>query len=273
MDEQKISERNYSNSAYSWGELYDTLKEMERNGDTIEDELFQRFFKVVETLEDAKTYDEISNTIKSLNFSTTEINRINSSCLDGLLEYILSNERLRAFVGKTTRIDTVNFLIKKNIIEYSHLFALCPNKNKLQFDMKTILTNAGDELYDGNRLRTEIFDEICESNPHVSVLEQFLQFFPEMPKERPHALISACINCDIPVIRCLLDHGTDIHVKEEDMLYSAALFGKKETVKFLVANGAKIIPEKRIKSKVIEKFHTTEFEIDVNPIIEKMLKE
>lgn len=269
MDEQKISEQK----TYSWGELYDTLKEMEQNGDIIEDELFQRFFKVVEALENAQTYDEISNTIKSLNFSTTEINRINSSCLDGLLEYILSNERLRIFLEKTTRIDTVNFLIKKNIIEYNHLFALCPNKNKLQFDMKTILTNAGDELYDGNRLRMQIFDEICESNPHVSVLEQFLQFFPEIPKENRRAIVAACITCDIPIIQCLLDHGADIHYNGEDMLYAAAFFGKKATVKFLVANGAKIIPEKRMKTKVTEKFHTTEFEIDVNPEIEEMIKE
>lgn len=70
---------------HSWGEFYDTLKEMEKNGDTIEDENLLKTFSLIEKLENAKNEREIWDVIEQSNITYYERNRINSSCLDGLI--------------------------------------------------------------------------------------------------------------------------------------------------------------------------------------------
>jgi hypothetical protein len=74
---------------YSWGELYDTLKEMEAKGDSHQDPLFTRVFQLFEALDAAKTLVEIKKIVKDCPLTEFEINRINSSCLDGIIKSIL----------------------------------------------------------------------------------------------------------------------------------------------------------------------------------------
>lgn len=68
----------------NWGELYETLQEMKRKGDEIQDPLFLRAFTLFHNLEEAKNIKEIWALLDEANFSEIEINRINSPCLDGI---------------------------------------------------------------------------------------------------------------------------------------------------------------------------------------------
>lgn len=75
---------------HSWGEFYETLLEMKKNGDDPQDPLFDRAYILFSALDDAKTEKEIRDLIHANvppigTFTELEINRLNSKCFDGLL--------------------------------------------------------------------------------------------------------------------------------------------------------------------------------------------
>lgn len=108
MDEKNDS----SPFTYTWGEFYETLKEMERNGDKIQDENLQRTFALIEKIEQAQTFKEIEKIIKENPISEYEQKRINSICLDGL---IAGCKRFSS-VYSPEYIETGKFMIGKFII-------------------------------------------------------------------------------------------------------------------------------------------------------------
>lgn len=90
---------------YSWGELYETLKEMEENGDRVEDSLFRQILDLFPRL-DRADFTDAMEIIEKLSFTEQELNRINSSCLDGLMA-----------IRKYLSISYFDLLCKGNYIE------------------------------------------------------------------------------------------------------------------------------------------------------------
>lgn len=90
---------------YSWGELYETLREMEENGDCVEDPLFRQILDLFPRL-DRANFIETIEIIEKLSFTEQELNRINSSCLDGLMA-----------IRKYLPISHFDLLCKGNYIE------------------------------------------------------------------------------------------------------------------------------------------------------------
>lgn len=119
---------------YSWGEFYETLKEMKENGDDAKDELFDKMSSYFQELDKASTRETIYNILCSIvRFFTLESeaqNRINSKCLDGLLltRHELFNGELGLWQALAEHhseyIDTCKFYISKGIIKNS-VYAAC----------------------------------------------------------------------------------------------------------------------------------------------------
>lgn len=119
---------------YSWGEFYETLKEMKENGDDAKDELFDKMSSYFQELDKASTRETIYNILCSVaRFFTLESeaqNRINSKCLDGLLltRYALSNGELDLWQALAEHhseyIDTCKFYIAKGMTKHS-FYAAC----------------------------------------------------------------------------------------------------------------------------------------------------
>lgn len=90
---------------YSWGELYETLREMEENGDRVEDPLFRQILDLFPRL-DRANFTDTMEIIEKLSFTEQELNRINSPCLDGLMA-----------IRKYLSISYFDLLCKGNYIE------------------------------------------------------------------------------------------------------------------------------------------------------------
>lgn len=223
MEEEKTT-------LYTWGELYDTLKEF---NEPIEDELFQRFFKLVDDLESEADPNTFMVNIKNIThtFTQTEINRINSPCLDGLIQFwkVYDSPPMKKFLETTTYTDTVNFIISKKFafFHWRYILFLCRNPHKLYFDITTVLKNNRDTESMSIAI-SNIYEEICENKMHISVVEKFVKMYPEIVIKYPMTFVKACMYSDIDTVECLVKHGANIHFQDEYPLYIYQRYGKGE---------------------------------------------
>lgn len=109
MDEKKFP--HYS--PCGWGEFYNTLKEMKENGDTSENKQIQRIFELIDSLENAKNLQEVKSIINFYNLTETEINYINSRCLDGIIATINKEDPGLEMIEKIPYIDTFLFYYER----------------------------------------------------------------------------------------------------------------------------------------------------------------
>lgn len=106
MDEKKLV-------VHSWGEFYDTLKEMKENGDTSESEQIRRIFELINKLENAKNLQEVKEVINFYNLTEIEINYINSRCLDGIIATINKEDPGLELIEKIPHVDTFLFYYER----------------------------------------------------------------------------------------------------------------------------------------------------------------
>lgn len=114
---------------YSWGPLYETLKEMYDKGDPHEDPLFTRAFELFSLLDNAQTLEKVREILKEkCTFTQMEINRINSPCLDGILYTINSEDPFQELVRNYWKyIETCKFYTNFRKELACPLFMACVN--------------------------------------------------------------------------------------------------------------------------------------------------
>lgn len=110
----KMNEEKSELLKYSWGPLYETLKEMHDKGDSHNDPLFNRAFELFSLLDNAKTIEEVRIIInEKCTFSPMEINRINSPCLDGIIATIKERDPLEELIRSYWKyMDTCRFYVQ-----------------------------------------------------------------------------------------------------------------------------------------------------------------
>lgn len=128
MSEEK-KENIEKKITYSWGPLYETLKEMYDKGDPHEDPLFTRAFELFSLLDNAQTLEKVREILKEkCTFTQMEINRINSPCLDGILYTINHEHPLRELVrNHWNYIESCKFYLNYLDENGPPLFMACVN--------------------------------------------------------------------------------------------------------------------------------------------------
>jgi hypothetical protein len=141
-----MEEKNPIPFEYSWGEFYNTLKEMEKNGDRIEDENLLKTFSLIEKLDNAKSEREIWDIVAANKITKYEQNRINSSCLDGILvaKPRYSWEGLDDILFEPKYIEAAKFFIIKASYNYEDALKKCLSENNTELALVLIpLCNFG----------------------------------------------------------------------------------------------------------------------------------
>lgn len=110
-------ENFYSSLGYSWGEFYETLLQMQKNGDDHSDKSLQKCFDLVTKLDRATTLKRIQTLLKTNPLSSTEMNRFNSACLDGLYASINADSPFMEAL-KNSYFETCKFFTAKRIFTY-----------------------------------------------------------------------------------------------------------------------------------------------------------
>lgn len=110
MDELK-------NDSYSWGQFYETLKEMKEKGDDHGDLSLQKCFELVEKLDRITTLSKVNDVLKICAIKPHEIQRFNSPCLDGLFETIDEDSPFLSALRKR-HIETCKYYVIKKIFTY-----------------------------------------------------------------------------------------------------------------------------------------------------------
>lgn len=117
---------------YSWGELYETTKEMEEKGEKIISPLLQKFFALFHELDNAKTIAKVYKIISDISISTEEQNYINSSCLDGILLSIeYDNPLCNLIEQRKEYVETCKYYLSKGFVKRALFRAIEYNKPKI----------------------------------------------------------------------------------------------------------------------------------------------
>lgn len=104
---------------HTWGPLYETLKEMEKNGDEHKDEKLKYAFELFNKLDNAKSLLQIRNFVKHglKKIPPTEQKRLCSPCFDGIVETIHSSIPIELLIHKYSNsphyIETFKYYLPK----------------------------------------------------------------------------------------------------------------------------------------------------------------
>lgn len=126
-----------SDQNYSWGELYETLKEMEEKGDCHEDQELEKTCNLIASLEKTTTMRAAKKLIKNTIISDYELQRINSPCLEGLLPTGTEKDSILALVKLPEGVrymDTFKFYMKR-ITAYNNFFEICKYGTKEMIEL------------------------------------------------------------------------------------------------------------------------------------------
>lgn len=144
-------ENSSNHTKYTWGELYETLKELEEKGDCHEDKELQKTCTLISSLEKTKTMRAAKKLIKSAIISDYELQRINSPCLEGLLLTGTDKDPIIMLMKLCPHyMDTFRFYMDR-ITTYSNFSEACVYGTK---EMIELLTNKNISHY---RLTRAIF--------------------------------------------------------------------------------------------------------------------
>lgn len=225
MNEQKT---------YSWGELYETLTEMKQNGDDCQDELFTRIFTLFSTLDKTQTIKEVQEIIKNEKFTEIEINRINSSCFDGIINTIHDTNPLGKLVAKCPNcIDT--FIFYSTRVCEERLAITVPTA--IIYNIPSMLERLlallkGDIIY---KLRDN-WVSLCTKFDHPEILQiLLLKTHPRIDYGIYQTIIRSG---NIESFKILFENANS-----HDCLHSAAYHKQIKIVQFLLENVPRLIKE------------------------------
>lgn len=110
VTEQKQN-HSYSSPTYSWGPLYEAMKEMDTD---YKDEVIQKGFALFKELDNTYSWINIKSIVEKTPLTVYEQNKLNSPCLDGILLTYLCNSPLNKIIADyPTYVDTFRFYLSK----------------------------------------------------------------------------------------------------------------------------------------------------------------
>lgn len=241
-----MEEYEHDTLKVQWGELYDTLQEMKRNGDEIQDPLFSKAFILFDRLENAdNNIETIWQLLDEANFTETEINRINSPCLDGLYacrKYKKFGTFLAKHIDKyhETLILLFSYMSKNDA--YGMIKVLCKDTSTINFD----------RLYD---FTFEICGFVFEYD-YAKIIHMacewgsydFVQGVRKLMKEEEYYLhyyaLRVCKKGYLDILQYLFKYYDDVLKKENEivtvneMLSVVCQYGYYDMAIFLIEQGA-----------------------------------
>lgn len=262
-----------------WGELYDTLQEMKRNGDEIQDPLFSKAFILFDKLEEANDIQNIWQLLDEANFTETEINRINSPCLDGLYacrKYKKFGTFLAKHIDKYYETLILVFPFMSQNDAYGMIKVLCKDTSTINFDRLYDFTfeicgyifeyefakivhlacewGSYDFVQGIRRLLKEDCHlyhyvwRVCEKG-HFDILQYLYEYY-EKELKKPNKIISinemltiVCRRGYYDMAVFLVEKGANVnhtYRTTRNILVDSIVSGNIDIVKFLINNGALI---------------------------------
>lgn len=202
-----------SSFAYSWGEFYETTKTCSEYGD---DE--RKKFTVFEALDKVTTVEEIFDIIMPL--SESEINWLNSPCLDGIIISLLDPV---TFIH-IEYLETWKFYLQKKLIT-CFVDQICRYRHVNV--VRLLLTMELDLDTKRTILRWAIRHDWIDIVKFLLKTKDIIL---------PNFLCDACREGHTEIAKVLIENGANID--EENPLYEASRYGNIETVKLLLQYGA-----------------------------------
>lgn len=219
-----------SKHTYSWGELYETLNTMSKNGDEHQDPLFTKAFELFKKLDNAVGKKQVQKLLQKYSFTEEELNRINSPCLDGILKCINSYNLVYTFLREKHSVETLKYFLDRGICKRHMMRAIETDR----IDIIKLYIQRGADI---ERDKREFLRFACENNS-----KNCAKFFIDKQSVTEEAFLEICDWEDNnEIIQLFIDNGINVNCKGNIPLLKAFLRGHEETVKFLLEKGAKII--------------------------------
>lgn len=229
LGEKMDTNINYSSSAYSWGEFYETMRKCD--GYNKEE---QKKFAVFEALDRATTFEEIITIISPL--EEKEINWLNSPCLDGLILSVTNPEKFK----EKEYLETWKFLLQKDLICVS-IHELYPYKNIIWLLLQRgIDTVSRQGLSTVNKIKIDILEWAARKGYNDIINFLYLQDDLKDLFRNSYALDNASYHGHMDTVKLLLHYGADIHQREDGPFRHACRRKDTEMAKLLLENGANI---------------------------------
>lgn len=196
---------------YSWGELYETLKEMQRNGDETKDPFLLRMINLFDRLNSVNTIEELRSILEKEKFTEYEQNRINSRCLDGILLTFMKEDIPESLVKNYTEyIDAILYYINRGLINKRHLcmYAAKFGKNEFaKFILERDIITSSDDLH--CFMGAIILS--CETLPqNIETSKILLQKGVNLNNRNFYKFVTArCVINNISMVKFLIELGID----------------------------------------------------------------
>lgn len=217
-------------ASYSWGELYETIKQCEGNH---EDMLFSQAFDLFEKLDNEQFTENIRNLVHEQKFTKIEINRINSPCFDGILHTIYSQKPMLKLIRKFPQyLDTCKYYLSRGFFWENNFLCACHhNRDKI---VKIFLNNQEIE----EQLLYEALDIACERGytKIVEILIDDKKLNVDGIDDETTPLLKACVNNRFDTAKFLLDRGANIETC--NFSYVCGLKNSSKLVELLLNRGA-----------------------------------
>lgn len=196
-------------TTYSWGEFYETIKTCSEYG---EEE--QKKFSVFEALDKANSLEEIREIIKPL--TETEINWLNSPCLDGII-YTITDPQKK--LEEKEFVETFIYYTEKKLVNMNIKYFAGVGFSNI---IKIMLKNSKIEDIDCSLW-------ISSWHGYTNTVKLLLENGAKSDK----SLYYACWEGHTDVVKLLLENGI-AHVDTTVMIIRSSIQGYVEIVKLLL---------------------------------------
>lgn len=178
-------------TTYSWGEFYETIKTCSEYG---EEE--QKKFSVFEALDKANSLEEIREIIKPL--TETEINWLNSPCLDGII-YTITDPKKK--IVEKEFIETFKYYMEKKLFNIT-----ITDFARVGFDSIILLMIKNLEIEDINHTLW-----ISSWHGHTGTVKLLLENGADIHYKNDSSIFYACWEGHVNTVKLLLENGATVN--------------------------------------------------------------
>lgn len=227
---EETEDKTKDKKKHSWGELYETTKEMERNGEKITSPLLQKCFSLFQKLDNAKNINKARNIIENMPISEEEQNYINSSCLDGILLSINTKKPLLILLDKEKEyVETCKYYLSKGFVKRALWRAIRARKSEI---VKVLLDYGADMNKQDIGHCEALFIAICEKDAKIVKILLDAGAVPDDNWDGARESVH-----DFEVAKLIFFADKDCG---HEMLHSAICENKPNLAQFLFENGVKV---------------------------------
>jgi hypothetical protein len=254
-------------TTYSWGEFFDTVSTCDEYTDEQKEK-----FAIFEALNKAENLKQVRKALKQHSLTETEINYLNSPCLDGILASAKYKKPLQKLIKSHSQYtETCKYYLEKGISKR----CLCMASKYGRTKIVELLLNIGADIHAGYNLKyfhckdqalrrasingctetvkllldrgadihtydDEAFRWACQKG-HTETVKLLLDRGSHIDVLDGWALRVACIHNYIETVKLLLDRGANIHIENDRPIYLATKYNHVEIVKLLLERGAPLL--------------------------------